>query len=153
MPSSIRAEYISCYMCIMSAYTALKKLIFPSRDPSCFHLLHALLSSLVDTTPPVITVPSSSITRVVELGTSGVNVVFPEPTATDISGTANLVSRTAQPGDFFPVGQTDVTYTFQDPSGNPVSGTVNINVVEGKILVPFLSHILLTILYIIFCSL
>ena len=104
--------------------------------PSCFHLLHALLSSLVDTTPPVITVPSNTITRVVELGNSGVNVFYSEPTASDISGTANLVSRTAQPGDFFPVGQTVVTYTFQDPSGNPASGTVTVNVIEGKCLAP-----------------
>ncbi|XP_030829233.1 mucin-3A isoform X32 [Strongylocentrotus purpuratus] len=84
----------------------------------------------VDTTPPVITVPSSTITRVVELGTSGVNVVYQEPTATDISGTANLVSRTAQSGDFFPVGQTVVSYTFRDPSGNPATGTVTVNVIE-----------------------
>ncbi|XP_041472956.1 hyalin isoform X47 [Lytechinus variegatus] len=84
----------------------------------------------LDTTPPVITVPNSVITQTVELGQSGTNVDYPEPTATDISGTANLVSRTNQPGDFFPVGQTVVTYTFQDPSGNPASGTVTINVVE-----------------------
>ncbi|XP_063960800.1 mucin-17-like [Lytechinus pictus] len=84
----------------------------------------------VDTTPPFITVPNSAITQTVELGQSGTNVNYPEPTATDISGTANLVSRTNQPGDFFPVGQTVVTYTFQDPSGNPASGTVTINVVE-----------------------
>ena len=54
-----------------------------------------------------------------------------------ISGTANLVSRTAQPGDFFLVGQTVVTYTYEDPSGNPASGTVTVNVVEGKSLAPF----------------
>ncbi|XP_030829219.1 mucin-3A isoform X29 [Strongylocentrotus purpuratus] len=84
----------------------------------------------VDTTPPVITVPSNTITRVVELGNSGVNVFYSEPTASDISGTANLVSRTAQPGDFFPVGQTVVTYTFRDPSGNPATGTVTVNVIE-----------------------
>ena len=78
--------------------------------------------------------PSNTITRQVELGTPGLNVNYPEPTASDISGTANLVSRTAQPGDFFPVGQTEVTYTFQDPSGNPASGTVTVNVVPGKTL-------------------
>ena len=80
--------------------------------------------------------PSNTITRQVELGTPGVSVFYPEPTATDISGTANLVSRTAQPGDFFPVGQTDVTYTYEDPSGNPASGTVTVNVVTGKSLAP-----------------
>ena len=81
--------------------------------------------------------PSNTITRQVELGTPGLNVVYPEPSATDISGVANLVSRTAQPGDFFPVGQTLVTYTYEDPSGNPASGTVTVNVVEGKSLAPF----------------
>ena len=81
--------------------------------------------------------PSNTITRQVELGTPGLSVVYPEPTASDISGVANLVSRTAQPGDFFPVGQTVVTYTYEDPSGNPASGTVTVNVVEGKSLAPF----------------
>ena len=95
------------------------------------------MHSSVDTTPPTINVPSNTITRQVELGEPGVNVEYQEPTASDISGVANLVSRTAQPGDFFPVGQTVVTYTFQDPSGNPASGTVTVNVVPGKSLAPF----------------
>ncbi|XP_041472957.1 hyalin isoform X48 [Lytechinus variegatus] len=100
----------------------------PSGNPASGTV--TIIVTEVDTTPPVITVPNSVITQTVELGQSGTNVDYPEPTATDISGTANLVSRTNQPGDFFPVGQTVVTYTFQDPSGNPASGTVTINVVE-----------------------
>ncbi|XP_041472953.1 hyalin isoform X45 [Lytechinus variegatus] len=100
----------------------------PSGNPASGTV--TIIVTEVDTTPPTISVPSSTVTREVELGQTGVNVFFPEPTATDISGTANLVSRTNQPGDFFPVGQTVVTYTFQDPSGNPASGTVTIIVTE-----------------------
>ena len=85
----------------------------------------------MDTIAPVVTVSSSSITRQVELGTPGIEVNFPEPTATDNSGTAFLVSRTAAPGDFFAVGQTSVVYTFSDAAGNTASGTVIVNVVEG----------------------
>ena len=100
-----------------------------------FHLLPVacLLSSLVDTTPPVVTVSSGTITQAVELGTPGTTVFYTAPTATDNSGTALFVSSSAQPGDFFPVGQTVVTYTFQDPSGNPATGTFTVNVVEGKL--------------------
>ena len=99
---------------------------------SIHYMLH-LTPQLVDTTPPVISVPSDTVTREVELGTPGTNVFYTEPTASDISGTANLVSRTAQPGDFFPVGQTVVTYTYQDPSGNPATATITVNVVEGNV--------------------
>ena len=87
----------------------------------------------MDTIAPVVTVSSSSITRQVELGTPGIEVNFPEPTATDNSGTAFLVSRTAAPGDFFAVGQTSVVYTFSDAAGNTASGTVIVNVVEGTL--------------------
>lgn len=52
----------------------------------CFNLL-----LIVDTTPPSVTC-QSAITRVIELGNSGVEVFYNEPSATDISG---QVSRTS----------------------------------------------------------
>ena len=88
---------------------------------------HLLL--IVDNTAPVVS--SESITRQVEVGTPGIAVNFPEPTATDNSGSVFLVTRTAAPGDFFNVGQTIVVYTFTDAAGNTATGTVTVNVVEG----------------------
>lgn len=41
-----------------------------------------------------------------------------EPTATDVSGTATLQSRSHAPGDQFNLGATQVMYIFSDASGN-----------------------------------
>ena len=58
---------------------------------------------------------------------------YAEPTATDISGTAFLVSRTNLPGEFFPVGTTTITYVFSDASGNDADPcTFTINVIAGE---------------------
>lgn len=54
----------------------------------------------------------------IELGQLGIDVNYTEPNATDNSGIVFLLNRTAQPGDFFPVGRTVVEYVFSDPSGN-----------------------------------
>ena len=58
---------------------------------------------------------------------------FTEPSATDNSGTAILVSRSAEPGDFFTRGPTVVTYTFGDGSGNQDSCNFQILVVGGRL--------------------
>ncbi|XP_071488833.1 hyalin-like [Diadema antillarum] len=81
----------------------------------------------VDTTPPVPTCPPD-ITRTVELGVSGVQVSWTEPTATDISGVVSIQSRTSNSGDFFFVGTTDVIYTFVDGSQNSASCTFTVTV-------------------------
>ncbi|XP_071824330.1 uncharacterized protein [Apostichopus japonicus] len=83
----------------------------------------------VDNTPPVINCPGDQ-TANTDISNSGVVVFFTEPTATDNSGTAFLVSRTAEPGDFFTVGTRPVTYTFRDPSNNQQSCTFNIEVIR-----------------------
>ncbi|XP_071819452.1 uncharacterized protein [Apostichopus japonicus] len=75
--------------------------------------------STVDTTPPIIQNSPADISRVVEFGVSGIPVSWIEPTAFDLSGVANLVLRSHEPGSVFPVGTTVVTYTFRDASGNP----------------------------------
>ena len=58
-------------------------------------------------------------------------VTFQEPTATDNSGTATLVSQTHNNAQFFIVGSTDVTYTFSDPNGNRESCIFTVTVTEG----------------------
>ncbi len=89
-----------------------------------------MCSISVDDIAPIIA-QAEDITVTVPLGSPGRTVDYPEPTATDNSGIATLVSRTRAPNDFFPVGSTPVTYTFSDPSGNTASVTFNVNVVEG----------------------
>ncbi|XP_072169503.1 uncharacterized protein [Diadema setosum] len=81
----------------------------------------------VDTTPPVPTCPANII-RTIELGQTSIVVTWIEPTATDISGVANIVSRTSNSGDSFSPGTTDVIYTFADGSGNTASCTFAITV-------------------------
>ena len=87
---------------------------------------------LVDTTPPSVTC-IDDIVQTVELGTTSVVVFFTEPSATDISGTALLQSRTNAPGDSFPVGTTTVSYVFVDNSGNQADPcTFTVTVATGQ---------------------
>ena len=72
----------------------------------------------------------NDIVQTVELGTAGTQVFFTEPSATDVSGQASLLSRTNAPGDTYPVGVTTVTYIFVDNSGNaadPCTFTITVN--------------------------
>ncbi|KAJ8031507.1 Hyalin [Holothuria leucospilota] len=71
----------------------------------------------VDTTPPVSNC-REDVALVIELGEAGGFVVWSEPTATDISGTAVLSTRSHRPGSWFHIGATTVTYGFTDASGN-----------------------------------
>ena len=59
-------------------------------------------------------------------------MVYTEPTAFDIIGSAVLLSRTSQPGSFFPVGVTTVIYTFVDNNGNIAICSFQIVVIEGN---------------------
>ena len=74
----------------------------------------------VDTTPPNVTCPDG-VSKTIELGPMKVSVNFTEPSATDISGNATLVSGNYSSGDEFPVGSTLVEYVFSDGSGNQAS--------------------------------
>ena len=72
--------------------------------------------------------------RVVEPNVTSIPVVYNEPNATDNSGTAFLVSRSAEPGDSFPLGVTVVEYVFSDPSGNLASANFTVTVTtEGAL--------------------
>ena len=85
----------------------------------------------VDTTPPVIS-PVNDVTVTLVQGQANIGQAFwIEPTATDDSGQANLITRSHTPGDFFQVGVTPVTYVFADPSGNRATLVFNVNVVLG----------------------
>ncbi|XP_072013269.1 uncharacterized protein [Amphiura filiformis] len=83
----------------------------------------------VDDEPPVC-IPSNDVTETIDLGQFGRTVTFPEPRATDNSGTANLQSRSHTPGAFFQVGTTDVCYTFADQAGNTVDCCFQITIIE-----------------------
>ncbi|XP_072016323.1 uncharacterized protein [Amphiura filiformis] len=83
----------------------------------------------VDDQPPVIQ-NCEDVAATVGLNIGGVVVTWIEPTATDNSGTVNLISRSRQPGQFFVVGTTSVTYRFQDGSGNVATCTFDVTVTE-----------------------
>ncbi|XP_063955375.1 hyalin-like [Lytechinus pictus] len=80
----------------------------------------SVVVSTIDTTPPDVTCPDD-VFKTIELGTPKVPINFTEPSASDISGNATLVSRNYSPGDKFPVGSTLVEYAFSDGSRNQAS--------------------------------
>ncbi len=91
----------------------------------------------VDRIPPVVTCTRGDTNRLfftTPCRTGGTSaVVFPnnQCTATDNSGTVTLISQTHQAGQFFPVGETEVTFTYADPSGNRGSDSFFVTVTEG----------------------
>ncbi|XP_071489593.1 uncharacterized protein [Diadema antillarum] len=84
-----------------------------------------VLTATTDTTPPVVSGCPSDITVEAIFGSSDVSVTWPEPTATDDSGSVSS-TQTAIPGDQFPFGSTEVIYTFADPSGNTAACLFNV---------------------------
>ncbi|WP_040401415.1 HYR domain-containing protein, partial [Cecembia lonarensis] len=70
-----------------------------------------------DTEDPVISDCPADISVSNDPGSCGAVVTWTAPTATDNSGSVNLISNFA-PGSFFPVGSTTVTYTASDAAGN-----------------------------------
>ena len=72
------------------------------------------------------------MSETVGLNIGGAIVSWTEPTATDDSGIATLLSRSHAPGQFFVVGSTQVTYRFVDGSGNVAECTFTVTVIEGK---------------------
>ena len=66
----------------------------------------------------------------VPFGSTGTNVDWTPPRATDNSGTVTP-QGSREPGSFFPVGTTTpVTYTFTDPTGNQAQTTFTVTVTE-----------------------
>lgn len=68
----------------------------------------------------------------VELGVTSAVAFWVEPTATDVSGTAMLLSRSIGPGESVPLGTTIVNYIFTDASSNTATCTFSITVSPGK---------------------
>ena len=87
------------------------------------------LASNLDNTDPVIVGCPSDIEVDAVVGSSDVSVVWTEPSATDDSGSVSS-TRSANPGDNFPFGSTEVEYTFSDPSGNMATCSFNV-IVSG----------------------
>lgn len=88
-----------------------------------------------DTTAPVVSC-INDVFQSVGSSSTGTNVAWTEPTATDDSGSV-AQTRSVVPGSFFSVGTTLVTYTFSDPSGNSASCSFNVRVLVGKIIARF----------------
>ena len=85
-----------------------------------------------DTVAPIIDGCPDDQFAIIELGLASAVVTFVEPTATDVSGTATLVTRSNAPGDSYPVGMTTVLYIFQDPTGNAATCSFLITVTTGN---------------------
>ncbi|XP_072018035.1 hyalin-like [Amphiura filiformis] len=81
-----------------------------------------------DMTPPVIS-PIPDIRLTTSCDTQCVRVAFVEPTATDDSGTAALLSRSHAPEHCFVIGTTTVNYEYGDSSGNTASFSFNVIIV------------------------
>jgi hypothetical protein len=81
--------------------------------------------TVVDTTPPALTVPSDQTLEAT--GPSGAPYLF-SATATDIADPAPTVNCVPASGSTFPLGTTTVTCTATDASGNHVEGSFNVTV-------------------------
>ncbi|PIK61977.1 putative hyalin [Apostichopus japonicus] len=82
----------------------------------------------VDTVAPIISLCPVEQTIQVELGVTSAVAFWVEPTATDVSGTATLLSRSNGPGESVPLGTTIVNYIFTDASSNTATCTFSITV-------------------------
>ena len=74
----------------------------------------------------------AGVSGTVELGTPGTQVSWTELTCSDLSGTAEVISRSHTPNSFFTLGTTDVTYICTDASGNTESCVFTVTVIAGK---------------------
>nr|XP_054770575.1 hyalin-like [Lytechinus pictus] len=72
----------------------------------------------VDTTPPIIQNCPPQLSEEIDFGATSSVVAWPFVFASDNSGQADILRRSHNNGDIFPLGTTDVTIEFTDPSGN-----------------------------------
>ena len=84
--------------------------------------------TVVDTTPPTITLPANLTVEANTIG--GAQVTLPTPTATDISDPDPTVTQDQSSG-FFPLGTTTVDVTATDASGNAATGAYTVTVVDS----------------------
>ncbi|XP_071853924.1 uncharacterized protein [Apostichopus japonicus] len=74
--------------------------------------------TMVDVTPPRVDFCPELDDQYVLAQRGGANVIWPEPSAVDDSGSVFVASQTHRSGDFFPLGTALVIYQFNDTSGN-----------------------------------
>ncbi|XP_041480035.1 uncharacterized protein LOC121427594 isoform X5 [Lytechinus variegatus] len=86
--------------------------------------------SVTDNENPVISGCPSNQDVSTNSGSATALVTWAPPTATDNSGNQTLIS-TANPGDYFPIGNNTVTYTSADPSGNTDVCTFYVTVIDN----------------------
>ncbi|MBN2240679.1 MAG: HYR domain-containing protein [Dehalococcoidales bacterium] len=81
--------------------------------------------TVVDTTPPDLTIPGNVV---VEQETADGTVVPLEATATDICDADVIITSNAKP--IYPLGKTEVVFTAEDDSGNKVIKAMTVEVVD-----------------------
>jgi N-acetylneuraminic acid mutarotase len=87
-----------------------------------------LLFALIDTTPPLLTVPGDQAAEATSA--AGATVMFPAPTATDAGSGIDSVSCDRSPGDTFPLGSTIVHCSATDHADNGASASFLVTVVD-----------------------
>ncbi|XP_038051960.1 uncharacterized protein LOC119724809 isoform X2 [Patiria miniata] len=86
-----------------------------------------------DTEAPVLMNCPSSLAGSTSPGKPNATVSWPNPTASDNSGSGMILDSTYSPGDTFPIGQTIVVYTATDPSGNSVNCSYRVIVMDYEV--------------------
>lgn len=86
-----------------------------------------LLVSVVDTTPPTLTVPANITAEATSA--SGAVVSF-SATATDLVTASPAITYSVAPGSTFPLGATTVNVTATDAAGNVAKGSFTVTVVD-----------------------
>ncbi len=101
----------------------------PLPDPNSTNNTAAIVSTIVDTMPPVISCPAA-ITQPADPGVCGGKVTF-TVTATDNSGSA-VVTCNPPSGSIFPGGTTTVQCKATDPSGNTTTCSFSVTVIDNQ---------------------
>lgn len=101
-------------------------------DPSGNSDTVSFTVTMVDTEAPVITNVPAGITQSNDIGQCGAIVTWPAPSALD-NCSGLLVTASANPGDFFPVGTTTVTYIATDSSGNSDTASFTVTVTDTEL--------------------
>ncbi len=96
---------------------------------------------MADTIAPTISNCPNSQSYTVPIGTSVQTVTWTEPTAQDNTGVLPTLISTHQPGDEFPIGDTDVIYTATDQAGNSATCTFTITIGNSLPFFKLICHI------------
>ena len=83
--------------------------------------------SVTDTEDPTLLYLPEDKSQGTDPGSDTASVSWTEPSANDNSGSVSLTSS-HDPGDYFPIGDTEVTYTARDPYGNTATQSFTVTV-------------------------